>query len=58
MAPVEVLKARPAGNDGEIDHEETGPPLAVGVTVDIPTPFAKVSELGLYVMDDGAATLT
>ena len=47
MAPVEVEKERPDGSVGEIDHEETGPPLAVGVTVDMETPFAKVSELGL-----------
>ena len=47
MAPVDVSKERPAGSVGEIDHEETGPPLALGVTVVIATPFAKVSELGL-----------
>ncbi len=58
MAPVEVSKARPDGSDGEIDQEETGPPLAVGVTVLMATPLAKVRELGLYVMDDGAAMFT
>jgi len=47
IAPVVVLKFRPAGSVGVIDHEETGPPLLVGVTVVIETPFAKVSELGL-----------
>jgi hypothetical protein len=30
-----------------MDHEETGPPLALGVTVVMATPFAKVRELGL-----------
>ena len=45
--PVVVLKERPAGSVGVMDHEETAPPLAVGVTVVIETPLAKVSELGL-----------
>ena len=58
MAPVEVAKARPGGSDGEIDQEDTGPPLAVGVTVLMATPLARVRELGLYVLDDGAALLT
>ena len=47
MAPVDVSKVSPEGSVGEIDHEETGPPLAVGVTVVMATPLAKVSELGL-----------
>ena len=47
MAPVDVSKVRPEGSVGEMDHEETGPPLAVGVTVVMATPLAKVSELGL-----------
>ena len=47
MAPVDVSKVRPDGSVGEMDHEDTGPPLALGVTVVIATPFAKVSELGL-----------
>ncbi len=47
MAPFDVLKERPEGRVGEIDHVETGPPLVVGVTVDMATPLAKVSELGL-----------
>ena len=47
MAPVDVSKARPDGRDGVMDHEETAPPLAVGVTVVIETPLARVSELGL-----------
>tara|TARA_B100000900_G_scaffold357339_2_gene327566 strand:- start:1463 stop:1624 length:162 start_codon:yes stop_codon:yes gene_type:complete len=47
IAPVAVENERPAGSVGEIDHEATGPPLAVGVTVDMETPFAKVKELGL-----------
>ncbi len=47
MAPVEVLKDRPEGNDGEIDHELTAPPLAVGVTVLMAEPLVSVSELGL-----------
>ena len=47
MAPVDVEKERPDGSDGEIDQEDTGPPLVVGVTVVMATPFAKVRELGL-----------
>lgn len=47
MAPVVVLKERPPGRVGVMDHEETAPPLAVGVTVFMATPLANVSELGL-----------
>jgi len=47
MAPVDVSKVRPDGRDGVMDHEATAPPLAVGVTVVIETPLARVSELGL-----------
>jgi len=47
MAPVVVFNVRPAGSAGEIDHDATGPPLAVGVTVLIGAPFTSVIELGL-----------
>ena len=47
MAPFEVLNERPLGTDGEIDHELTAPPLAVGVTVLMAEPLVSVSELGL-----------
>ena len=47
MAPVDVLNERPLGRDGEIDHELTAPPLAVGVTVLMAEPLVSVSELGL-----------
>ena len=47
IAPLEVLNVTPAGRLGDIDHETTGPPLALGVTVVIATPFARVNELGL-----------
>jgi len=46
MAPVEESKLRPAGTDGEIDHEVAVPPPVVGVTVVIVVPFVRVSELG------------
>jgi hypothetical protein len=49
---------RPAGNEGEIDHVETGPPVAVGVTVAMAVPFTNVIELGLYVIEDGGAMFT
>lgn len=45
--PSVVEKARPAGSVGEIDHEETVPPLDVGVTAVIATSFVKVNELVL-----------
>jgi len=47
MAPVEVLNVRPEGSAGVMDHEATGPPPAVGVTVLMETPLASVRELGL-----------
>ena len=53
-----MLKDSPDGNVGEIDHETTAPPLAVGVVVVIAVPFVKVNELGLYVIEDGGASLT
>ncbi len=53
-----MSKDKPAGRDGETDHEVTGPPLEDGVTAVIAVPFVKVNELGLYVMEDGATSLT
>ena len=47
IAPVVVFNDKPAGSVGEIDQLVTGPPLAVGVTVLIGTPFTSVIELGL-----------
>ena len=47
MAPVEESSDRPAGRDGETDHEVTGPPLALGVTVVIAVPLVNVNEFGL-----------
>lgn len=47
MAPLVVENESPDGRDGEMDQDAIGPPLAVGVTVDMDTPFASVSELGL-----------
>ena len=47
ITPVEVLKERPVGSDGEIDQEVTVPPVEDGDTVDIAEPFVSVSELGL-----------
>ena len=47
MAPLEVLKERPAGSAGLIDQELTVPPLEDGVTVDMAEPLVSVSELGL-----------
>jgi hypothetical protein len=47
MAPVELLRDKPDGSEGETDHDVTGPPLAVGVTVVMAVPFVSVKELGL-----------
>lgn len=46
-APVEVSKERPAGSVGVIDQAVTAPPLEVGVTDVMTTPFVRVHELGL-----------
>ena len=58
IVPVERSKDRPAGSVGEIDQDVAVPPFAVGVTVVIATPLVSVNEPGLYVTDDGAASLT
>ena len=47
IAPVEVLKERPEGREGETDQDDTGPPLLPGVTVLMAEPLVSVSELGL-----------
>ena len=47
IAPVEESSERPAGREGETDHEVTGPPLADGVTVVMAVPLVKVNEFGL-----------
>ena len=47
IAPVEVSSERPAGNDGETDHEVTAPPLADGLAAVMATPFVKVNGLPL-----------
>ena len=58
IAPVEESSERPAGSEGDTDHEVTVPPLEVGVTVVMAVPFVSVSELGLKVSDEGAMSLT
>ena len=47
MAPVEESRESPEGSEGETDHEVTGPPLAVGVTLVIAVPLVNVKEFGL-----------
>ena len=47
MAPVVVENERPEGNDGEIDHEVTVPPLEVGVTAVMAVPLLRVNGLPL-----------
>ena len=58
MAPVVASSDKPAGREGETDQAVTGPPLAVGVTVVMAVPFVRVNDVGLYVIDDGATSLT
>ena len=57
IAPVEESRERPAGKDGETDHEVIVPPPTVGVSVVIVVPFSKVSELEPYAIV-GATSLT
>ena len=47
MAPVDESKDKPAGRDGETDHEVIVPPFTFGVTVVIAVPLVSVNELGL-----------
>ena len=47
MAPVVESSDKPAGSDGETDHEVTDPPLVVGVTVVMAVPLVRVNEFGL-----------
>ena len=47
IEPFEVENERPAGSVADIDHDVTGPPLAVGVTADIVTSFVNERELGV-----------
>ena len=58
IAHVEESSERPAGREGETDQEVTGPPLVVGVTVVMAVPLVSVNELGLYVKEEGATSLT
>ena len=58
IVPLLVSKFRPDGSDGEIDHDVGVPPPEVGVAVVIAVPLVRVNELGLYVTEDGAASLT
>ena len=47
IAPVEESKDKPAGKEGETDHEVTVPPVIDGVTVVIAVPLVNVNEFGL-----------
>ena len=58
IVPLVVSKVRPDGSDGEIDQDVGVPPPDVGVTDVIAVPLVRVNELGLYVTEDGAASLT
>ena len=58
IAPVDESKDKPAGSEGDTDHEVMVPPLTVGVVVVIAVPLVSENELGLYVSDDGATSLT
>ena len=45
MAPVDESNAKPAGSDGETDHDVIVPPLEVGVAVVMVVPLVRVKEL-------------
>ena len=45
IAPVEVSRDKPAGSDGETDHDVTVPPDDVGVSVVIAVPFSRVRDV-------------
>ena len=47
IAPVVESSERPAGSEGETDHEVIVPPFAVGVTVVICVPLVRVNVFGL-----------
>ena len=47
ISPVAVSKVRPVGSAGDIDHESTAPPAALGMLVDIATPLVSVNGLPL-----------
>ena len=57
MAPVEEFRDKPAGRDGETDHDVMAPPPTVGVSVVMVVPFSKVRVLEPYEMV-GATSLT
>ena len=58
IAPVEESKDKPAGREGETDHEVIVPPFTVGVTVVIAVPLVSVNEFGLKAKEDGVTSLT
>ena len=58
MVPDDESKERPDESVGDIVQEVTVPPLAVGVTDVMALLIVKVTELGLYDTEDGAASLT
>lgn len=47
IVPSVVLKVNPFGNDGEMDHDVTAPPLVDGVTDVMAVPFVSVNVAGL-----------
>ena len=59
IVPLLVPNDMPFGKEGEIDQLVTGSPFAVGVTeLVIAVPMVKVNEFGVYVIEDGGASLT
>ena len=47
IAPVDESKDKPAGREGETDHDTTVPPLEVGVTVVMRLSLVNESEFGV-----------
>ena len=56
--PVEVLKERPAGSDGETAQVVTVPPVAVGADGAIAASLVSVNGLPLYETDEGMTSFT
>ena len=58
ITPVEVLKDRPAGSDGDTAQVMTVPPLAVGAAGAIAASLVSVNGLPLYETDEGMTSFT
>ena len=58
ISPVDESSERPDGSEGDTDHAVTVPPLEVGEAAVMAVPFVRVNDVGLYVIEEGATSLT